>query len=197
MDTRIACLLCLVRRPGSAEGTWGSARLLRPWLKHRGKHGLNDGLTRRSGQRYPGQGVSSPWILAVPACRARLAGQAAQKGHGVSALSVYQACLPACRACVAGQRPRWIPCLPAYRARVARQWPRKGRVGSARLLLPWLKHRGKHGLNDGLTRRSGQRYPGRGVGSPWIPAVPACRARFAGQALRKGHGGLPVPCDHG
>ena len=112
--------------------------MLSTWtsLKHGCKHGLHDGQTRRSQQRYPGRCVGSPWMPAVPACRAPFAGQA----------------------------------------------PWKARGGLARPLRLWLKHGGKHGLHDGQTRRSRQRYPGRCVGSPWMPAVPACRAPFAGQA---------------
>ena len=130
VDTRIACLPCLVRWPVSAEGTWGSALVQA--------------------------------VLSRPACWL--------------SVDTALACLP-------------CPCRQAAAS--------EGTWGSARLLLPWLKHRGKHSLNDGLTRRSGQRYPGRGVSSPWIPVVPVCRARFAGQAPQKGHGSLPVPCDHG
>ena len=83
-----------------------------------------------------------------------------------------------------------MPAVPACRDRFA---PRKGRGGLVRPLRLWLKHGGKHGLHDGQTRRSRQRYPGRRVGCPWIAGLPACRARFADQAPLKGRGGHARP----
>ena len=72
-----------VCRPGSAEGTWGSACPLRPWLKHRGKHGFHEGQTRRFRQHYPGRRVGSPLIPRLPACRAHVAGQRLGRDTGV------------------------------------------------------------------------------------------------------------------
>ena len=83
IDTTRACLPCLVVPVASVKGTRWFACFLHLFLEYRGKDGLKPSLSRRYCKRYPGRGLGSPWILQVPACRARFARQKPWKGRGV------------------------------------------------------------------------------------------------------------------